>query len=83
MKGKERGGSNPPFSASNFLDLEPQYGRLLREFLLIVQFLVRIRLDEASWEPDSPVWGSFIGPSKASDLLLKKCLSALLHARSQ
>ena len=37
-------GSNPPFSASNSLDLEPQYRRLLREFLLNVQFNVQPRL---------------------------------------
>jgi hypothetical protein len=46
MKGKERGGSNPPFSASNSLDLEPQQGHLSGEFLLLVQFLVQFGRSE-------------------------------------
>ena len=33
---------NPPFSASNSLDLEPQQGRLSGEFLLLVQLYVQL-----------------------------------------
>jgi hypothetical protein len=34
--------SNPPFSAMSSLDLQPQLGRLSREFLLVVQFHVQL-----------------------------------------
>ena len=43
---KALGGSNPPFSASNSLELEPQKGDSEREFLLLVQ--LRVQLTEPS-----------------------------------
>ena len=42
MKGQERGGSNPPFSASNSLDLEPQKALVRGSFCLVVQVFVHL-----------------------------------------